>query len=168
MKAGLLVCLLASAWVAQADVYKAPEAFLGEVFGAAVPAPRSLWLTADVRAPLEKLLDGPVAGARLKYWSDAGRSLWILESIGKVKPITVGVSVRDGAIERLEVLVFREERGWEVRYPFFTAQFQGVGVDPEGRLDRAIDGITGATLSVRALKRIARAALYLDQQASAR
>jgi hypothetical protein len=70
-------------------------------------------------------------------------------------------------MELLRVLEFRESRGWEVRYPFFTDQFGGIGLRPDLQLDRPIDGISGATLSVRALKKLARLALYLTQQTQA-
>ena len=66
-----------------------------------------------------------------------------------------------GRLERVKVLVFRESRGWEVRHPFFTDQFNEIGLTGELDLDRGIDGISGATLSVRALKKLARLALYL-------
>jgi uncharacterized protein with FMN-binding domain len=97
----------------------------------------------------------------VRYWGDAGRSAWILEEVGKEQPITVGLVVSDGRIERVKVLVFRESRGWEVRHPFFTDQFRDTGLTGERDLDRDIDGISGATLSVRALKKLARLALYL-------
>jgi Na+-translocating ferredoxin:NAD+ oxidoreductase RnfG subunit len=61
------------------------------------------------------------------------------------------------------VLEFRESRGWEVRYPFFTDQFVEAKLDQNERLDRNIDGITGATLSVNAVTRIARIALFLHE-----
>jgi hypothetical protein len=60
--------------------------------------------------------------------------------------------------------VFRESRGWEVKYPFFTDQFARIGLTGEGELDRQIDGITGATLSVQAMKRMARVALRLHDE----
>ena len=63
----------------------------------------------------------------------------------------------------MKVLVFRESRGWEVRYPFFTEQFADASLKAETKLDRKIDGISGATLSVDALIKLARLALFLDQ-----
>jgi hypothetical protein len=59
------------------------------------------------------------------------------------------------------VLIFRESRGWEVRHDFFTDQFKGVTLNDDRELDLPIDNISGATLSVRALTRLARLALYL-------
>jgi hypothetical protein len=62
----------------------------------------------------------------------------------------------------VKVLIFRESRGWEVRYPFFTDQFKDATLTAERNLDRKIDGISGATLSVNALTKLARLALFLD------
>ena len=92
------------------------------------------------------------------------RSAWILDEIGKELPITIGVAVADGAIDNVRVLEFRESRGWEVRYPFFTDQFSNARLGSGQRLDRKIDGISGATLSVRAVTRIASIALLLHDQ----
>jgi hypothetical protein len=64
----------------------------------------------------------------------------------------------------IEVLAFRESRGWEIRYPFFTSQFSGLELADDGYLSESIDGITGATMSVRAVERVARLALWLDAQ----
>ena len=81
-----------------------------------------------------------------------------------MKPITTGFVIDNGQIERVAILIYRESRGWEVRYPFFTDQFIGAVVDGDYRLDRSIDGISGATLSVVALTRLRRLALYLAKE----
>ena len=91
----------------------------------------------------------------------------MLEEIGKELPITIGVTIRDGSITNVKVLEFRESRGWEVKYPFFTDQFRDASLDKKHRLDRDIDGITGATLSVSAVTRIARVALILHENITA-
>jgi len=93
--------------------------------------------------------------------------VWVMDEIGKEKPITLGVVVDGGAIESLDVLVFRESRGWEIRHPFFTDQFRRLRLGHDGGLDRPVDGITGATLSVRAAKRVATAALILHAHTEA-
>ncbi|MFA7386537.1 MAG: FMN-binding protein [Thiohalobacteraceae bacterium] len=69
-------------------------------------------------------------------------------------------------IQLVRVLAFRESRGWEVRHSFFTDQFKRVGLTSEGTLDGRIDGISGATLSVRVLTKLARLALVLHQRGS--
>jgi hypothetical protein len=129
-----------------------------------MPEAKTLWVTGDVRAAVERMLDHKFASLRVRYWFDGMRSAWILDEIGKELPITIGVAVSDGAIDNVRVLEFRESRGWEVRYPFFTEQFSNVRLGADERLDRKIDGISGATLSVRAVTRIASIALLLHEQ----
>jgi hypothetical protein len=75
----------------------------------------------------------------------------------------VGLIIDKSQIQLLKVLAFRESRGWEVKHDFFTRQFNTASITEELQLNKTIDGISGATLSVRALKKIAIIALYLEQ-----
>lgn len=153
-----------AAFFAHGEDYLSRDAFLSLAFGVSVPPISSLWLTEQVKADVKEALNLTPRGLRQRYWQSGTRTAWILEDIGKEKPITLGVVVDDARIARIDVLAFRESRGWEIRYPFFTAQFKGVSLAPDGYLSRHIDGITGATLSVRAVERVARLALWLDAQ----
>jgi hypothetical protein len=153
---------MASSPALSAEVYLAPEKFLAESFGGNVPKPSVLWISGETRDAVEKILGHSAGALRVRYWSQDERTAWILEEIGKTEPITTGIVVDKGAIARISVLIYRESRGWEVRYPFFTDQFKGATLNSMHELDRNIDGISGATLSVRALTRLARVALLLD------
>ncbi|MEE2694052.1 MAG: FMN-binding protein [Pseudomonadota bacterium] len=146
------------------EVYLEPSEFLKEVFGSPLPEPEVLWITKDRKAITSRIMAHAKGARRIRYWADESRSAWILEEIGKVKPITTGYVVNRGKIERVAVLIYRESRGWEVRHKFFTDQFIGATVDGDYRLDRGIDGISGATLSVDALTRLGRLALYLAEE----
>ena len=157
-----LAAALVSVGPVRAEVIQAPDAFVAEVFGGR-PAPKVLWLTPDIQAEAKAILGHPPAQLRQRYWSDAHRSVWILEEIGKEEPITAGFVVVDGHIDHVRVLVYRESRGGEVRQPAFTRQFKDAGLARGDRLDRDIDGIVGATLSVGAMERMARLALYFDR-----
>ncbi len=137
------------------------ESFISKVFSGETPERKRLKLDADLKARIKKILGHRMRGSRLRYWQQNNRTVWILEEIGKTKPITTGLIVVGGKIEQLKVLKFRESRGGEIRYPFFTDQFKGVGLDDRNDLDRSIDGISGATLSVRAMKKLARVAIIL-------
>jgi len=159
--------LLLVAHPCSGETYQTADAFLQEVFEATPPSPQVLWLKGGAREAAAAILGHPYPGLRIRYWEKEQRTAWILEEIGKEKPITVGLVVGPAGMELLRVLDFRESRGWEVRYPFFTDQFNGVRLDAGRQLDRQIDGISGATLSVRALQKLARLALYLHQQAQA-
>lgn len=142
--------------------YMAPEEFLRQAFDGSVPEPQAIWLTGEMQASVREILGHDYPGLRMRYWARGARSAWILEEIGKERPITTGFVVEDRRLVAVRVLVFRESRGWEVRYPYFTEQFDDARLTPDGELDRRIDNITGATLSVNAIRRLARLALFLD------
>ena len=151
----------------EAGRYLETDEYLQSAFASGVPEARTLWVTGELRDAVERTLGHPFKVLRVRYWGDGAKSAWILDEIGKDLPITIGVTVAAGAIDNVRVLEFRESRGWEVRYPFFTDQFVDARLDNDTRLDRKIDGITGATLSVRAVARIARIALLLHEHVAA-
>lgn len=126
---------------------------------------KALWLKAEAKTEIEELLDRPFPGVRVRYCESGEKTAWILDEIGKTEPITSGVVVNGGRLERLRVLVFRESRGGEVHRAAFVRQYQQAALDSKSRLDRDIDGITGATMSVNAVNRQARLALLLDRLA---
>ncbi|MDZ7805168.1 FMN-binding protein [Thiohalophilus sp.] len=148
---------------ASGEVHQKPEAFLQQVFENQIPDPEMLWITGELRDTAEQILQHKPTSLRTRYWQSDQRTAWILEEIGKEQPITVGIVISDDRIETVKVLIFRESRGWEVKYPFFTNQFKQAKLDSELELNTDIDGITGATLSVRALTKLSRLALYFHQ-----
>jgi hypothetical protein len=147
----------------EAGRYIETEDYIRSAFEQEMPAPRTLWVKGGLRDTVERVLGHRFNALRVRYWHEGDTSVWILDEIGKELPITIGVTVSDAAIVNVRVLEFRESRGWEVKYPFFTDQFVNARLEPDERLDRSIDGITGATLSVGAVTRIARVALVLDE-----
>lgn len=145
-------------------VYQTGPDFIAESFGESTPEAKSLWLTPELKETGKKIMGKRIRGIRERYWAHEGKTVWIMEEIGKERPITIGVVVNDHQIERIKILAFRESRGWEVRYPAFTAQYDNVKITPDLKLDQHIDGITGATLSVRAVTKVARLSLFYHQQ----
>jgi hypothetical protein len=162
----LLILFLAgiSTLALASGTYQEPEDFLNETFAGEPPEAAVIWLTGERKHAVNKILGHRYASLRVRYWQEAERSAWILEEVGKDLPITVGVVVNAGHMESIKVLVFRESRGWEIRHPFFTDQFNQATLKNDYQLDRQIDGISGATLSVRAMKKLATLALYLDSE----
>lgn len=148
------------------DVYLEPEAFIAQSFEGE-PEQKVLWLTKDTKASIKQVLGRDYRGMRIRYWQHGTRTAWILEEIGKVKPITTGFVVENNKMIAMQVLIYRESHGWEVRYPFFTDQFTGLQLEENNRLNKKIDGISGATLSVNALTRLSRLALHLHKEATA-
>lgn len=156
----IIVLLVAFPAIAD-DIYQSPEDFVSEAFAAAPPASEVLWLDKSWSEEIAEILDHPATIIRTRYWKKNKRTAWILEEIGKYKPITAGIIIDDNKIAEMRVLIYRESIGWEVRHPFFTDQFKDAAMPDGIKMDKRIDGISGATLSVNALTRMARLALYL-------
>ncbi len=160
----VLLCLLAALAMPQpaaAETVTPPESFLAGAFDGAPPKPKALWLTPDVRKSVERIMGHRLPVLRLRYWRKGARTAWVLEEIGKEQPITAGFVVEKGELKEVALLIYRESRGGEIRYPYFRDQFVGARLGPDLALDADIDGISGATLSVHAMQRMARLALYL-------
>lgn len=147
-----------------ADAPDVKQDFISNVFSDTPPMSQTLWLNRAQKKDAKKILRHDYGALRVRYWKDEERTVWVLDEIGKYKPITVGLVINDGSIEKLSVLAYRESHGWEVKHDFFTHQFIGAKLSPNWKMDQGIDGISGATLSVRALKKLARLALYFDQE----
>lgn len=154
--------LLVQAVAMAGGVYQEPDDFINKAFDGSPPKAEILWLDKDLKAQIAEILDHKYKGLRVRYWRQEGRTAWILEEIGKEKPITTGIIIDDRQIELVKVLIFRESRGWEVRHDFFTEQFKQAKLAEDNRLDTHIDNISGATLSVRAVRKLAQIALLLD------
>jgi len=148
--------------LASEDVYQTPESFIRESFGGASPAAQMMKLNAEIKEKISKIMGSHYKLPDVEYWEQDGKTAWILEEIGKFEPITTGFVVdQNGKLERVKVLIYRESHGWEVKRRFFTRQFKGAGLKREKKLDKRIDGIAGATLSVDALKRMGALAIIL-------
>ena len=139
------------------------EAFIQEAFGTEAPELSVLWVTKSVAAQAEKILGHKPIQLRQRYWKTAHKTVWLFDEIGKEEPISAGFVVEDGKIASAKVLVYRESRGWEIKYPAFLKQYIGAQLKNGSMLSNNIDGISGATLSVSAMTRMARLALLFDE-----
>ena len=159
----MVVAAAAVSPTVRAEVYRSPSDFISAA-GGQPDAPGFLLQRRELQQKVDEVLGHPYKTLRVRYWRAEDATIWVLDELGKEEDITIGFVVRGGAIVDTEVLEFRETRGWEIRYPSFTRQFGGARLTDGGRLDRRIDGITGATLSVGAYERLARLALLFDTQ----
>jgi len=158
----ILTCLMLLAGSCYAKgTYQEPAEFVSEAFSQQ-PEAQVIWINGKLREQIKSILQHNNLSKRIRYWKNKTRSVWVLEEVGKKKPITVGIIIDDNKITLLKVLIFRETRGWEVRYPFFTQQFNKLKLNDDNTLSEIIDGVSGATLSVRALEKLARIALLLN------
>jgi Na+-translocating ferredoxin:NAD+ oxidoreductase RnfG subunit len=76
----------------------------------------------------------------------------VQNTIGKHKHMTYMVGVDStGACTNVELLVFREAKGSEVRTKRFNVQYEGKTVHDPIRINKDIINISGATMSVRSI-----------------
>lgn len=146
------------------DVYQQPKDFIKETFNGATPSKKSLNPNKKQQKIINKIMSRTYYSPKVEYWEKDGRTAWILEEIGKVKPITTGFVINGDKIERMKVLIYRESHGWQVKHDFFTDQFKDLGLKSSYKLTGYIDNISGATMSVDALRNLGELALYLHQE----
>jgi thiamine biosynthesis lipoprotein len=86
----------------------------------------------------------------------------VVNEIGKSEPITFMVGMTpEGKVADVAVMVFRENRGWEVKEKRFLNQFRGKTTKSSIRVNEDIINYTGATLSSKAVARGVKRALLL-------
>jgi len=130
------------------------------------------WLTDSQIAAIAELSGQKFTAKRLKFYVGIKNgkvmgTMSIGNEIGRSYPITFMVVINpDGTVKDVEVMVYREPHGWEVRFDSFLSQF--FGQNAQSPFDN-IHNITGATLSVRSMTRGIKKAvaayqvLFLDQ-----
>ena len=130
------------------------------------------WLTDVQKQAIEELFLQTIKETRFTFYvgKKNGKPMGYLlidNIIGKSFPITfMTVLNTDGTVRDVEIMVYREPRGWEVKNQSFLSQFFGKDSSSDSR---EINSITGATLSVNALRTgvykalAAYKVLYLDK-----
>ena len=146
------------------EVLLSRENFIKTAFQKEVPKKKSLFFKGEVKEVAQKIMGQHYKKIRFKYWLYNSRSAWILNRIGKVRPITAGFIIDNCKIASVHVLVYRESHGWEIKYPLFRDQFEGVHLIRDYILNKKIDGITGATLSVNSMKKMTQLALAMHNK----
>ena len=130
------------------------------------------WLTDEQKQAIGKLCLQTIKEMRFTFYygikNDKPTGYMLIDNIiGKSFPITFMTLLNtDGTVRDVEIMVYREPQGWEVRNKSFRHQFYGKDSSSDSR---DILSISGATLSVNAIKRgvykamAAYKVLYLDK-----
>jgi len=166
--------LVLAAWailscaIVRADGSKTREQALADAFPEATIERRSAVLTQDQEGRVESAA-GCRSASRLATWyraSVAGRLVgmaWFDSHVVRTQPEVLMVVISpEGIVRRVDVLAFREPREYRAQ-PKWIQQLVGRGLDAELELKRGIRGITGATLTSRAMTRSVRLCLALQQ-----
>jgi Na+-translocating ferredoxin:NAD+ oxidoreductase RnfG subunit len=124
------------------------------------------WLSGEQKTAIEALTMELFEENRITYYVGMKDKkpmgyMVVDHMIGKSFPITFMVVLNvDGTVREVEIMTYREPRGWEVRNKSFLSQFLGMNAESDFR---GIHSITGATLSVRAITRGVRKAVAAYQ-----
>lgn len=117
---------------------------------------KKIWLSEAQRKAISDILQEEYDERRLTWYigMDGDKPVGYMligNEIGRSYPITFMVVINpDGTVKDVEIMVYREPHGWEVRFESFMSQFFGRKAgDPFNN----INNITGATLSVRSMTR---------------
>ena len=145
------------------DSLLSKEQFLEKAFGQKEASKGRLRFKEEVKTTAQKIMGSKYKKVLMRYWIEGNRTAWILNRIGKVKPITAGFIIENCKIVSVHVLVYRESHGWEIKYPNFRDQFVGIGMLKKYKLDKNIDGISGATMSVSSMRIMTRLALAMHK-----
>ena len=90
------------------------------------------------------------------------RGATIVVEQGKEGPIRVGVVLaKDGKVEKVFILSFDEERGKPAAEQTFLKQYVGKGPDSKLKVGDDVDGITGATITSKAVTEAVRKGIAL-------
>ncbi|MCB1051255.1 MAG: FMN-binding protein [Acidobacteria bacterium] len=151
----LLVVGFAGHWL-RAEDYLSIEAAQAQFFGSdcqfqvtSIPEEKAL------SKAIKKQAGVALHAERIRAWKalrDGKCVGWVFEDnvIGKHEFITYAVAVAvSGEVLDVAILSYRETHGGEIMRPEWLAQFKGKTVDQPFKIDVDIDGISGATLSVR-------------------
>jgi len=116
---------------------------------------KEIALTADQQLQAEQITGKQLHDSHVRYSiATKGDAIigytFPIEVIGKERPITLLIGItKEGTVIAVEVLIYRESQGSEIRYPRFMAQFKGKKKEDPLRMGSDIQSISGATLSSR-------------------
>jgi Na+-translocating ferredoxin:NAD+ oxidoreductase RnfG subunit len=140
------------------------EAFMSEEEGVKIMLPKSERVRKDViklspekKAQIEERIGWKFPEQSFEvYIGETGTEVdgyaLVQNTIGKHKPMTYMVGIDNkGQVSDVELLVFRESRGSEIRQKRFNAQYEGKTVNDPVRINKDIINISGATMSVRSM-----------------
>lgn len=153
------VCIVAAAPAGAERIYTTAEEALARHFPPPATATAKVaWLSPAQAVAVEGR--GGERPPRVVPYYEARNGATLLgyafvdEVIGRTEPITYLAAISpEATVVGVDLLTFRETHGYQIERQGWRDQFTGLRLTPDLHLGRAIDSISGATLSARALTR---------------
>jgi hypothetical protein len=147
-EAWLLLPLAAISTSVYATSYFTVEQAQQAMFPGETLVPAFVTLSELQLAQISKLAGNDHGAGTLKVWKAASGWFFVDEVVGKHEFITYALALHeDGSIKQIEIMDYRETRGYEVRTPGWRKQFVGKTLHDPLQLNQDIGNISGATLS---------------------
>lgn len=149
----VLFSMLLPLGAAHAQTYLTIEEARTIIWGDVAMTPHLVKLTDAQMQSIKKSSKTRVRHQEVKAWKTEDGGWFIVDQIiGKHENIDIAVGIDSvGGVTGVEVLVYRETYGHQVRNPKWRAQFHGKNYTEVLKLDKQIKNISGATLSCRHL-----------------
>ena len=134
-----------------ATTYLTVEQAQQTIFPGATLTQAFVTLTDDQKREIERRSGVEVSNKAVRLWKVGSGGYFIVdEVIGKHEFITYAIGLNaDGSVKQIEIVVYRESYGYEVRNAAWRRQFVGKTTGDAVRLNQDIRNISGATLSSR-------------------
>ena len=134
-----------------ATTYLTVEQAQQTIFPGATLMQAFVTLTDDQKREIERRSGVEVSNKEVRLWKVGSGGYFIVdEVIGKHEFITYAIGLNaDGSVKQIEIVVYRESYGYEVRNAAWRRQFVGKTTGDAVRLNQDIRNISGATLSSR-------------------
>ncbi|MEM7019496.1 MAG: FMN-binding protein [Pseudomonadota bacterium] len=147
----LPVGLLVPSTIVQARTYLTVEQARQVLWGDMPMQPVDVMLTKAQMKSIRSSSKTRVRSNKVKAWKTENGGWFIIDQvIGKHENIDIAVALTyEGKVQGIEVLVYRETYGHEIRNAKWRAQFTGKTHHEVLKLDKQIKNISGATLSCR-------------------
>lgn len=112
--------------------------------------PGFVTLSDEHAAQVNKLMGSNQSHREIKAWKAGSGWFFVDEVVGKHELITYALALNaDGSIRQIEIMDYRESRGYEIRTPGWRRQFAGKTLKDPIQLNQDIGNISGATLSCK-------------------
>ena len=98
---------------------EAEKKFLNKIFKNNIPKKQRIIVKGANKDKIKIIMGNKYKKRLFSYWENDSEQVWILNSIGKYKPITAAFTVKECKINSAHVLIYREQHGYEIKYPSF-------------------------------------------------
>ncbi|MGZ3773927.1 MAG: FMN-binding protein [Pseudobdellovibrionaceae bacterium] len=151
LNAAALLALLGPtvAMTAHAEIYMSDDQAAKTLFPNQIFKKETVQLTDDEAKKIESLSDQKVRNKNMTVLkAKDGSTVFVDQVLGKHEFITYAIGVtKEGKIQGIEILEYRESFGHQVRREEWRKQFAGKDNSSHFKLDEDIKNLSGATLS---------------------